>query len=97
MINSIKEQDLVELGFEQVNVSAEEAGDDKGFRYYDYAFSRNGLQLISNSDDELVDNGWVVEMFDQKDIVFKDKVTLTSFMELVRGAMIHPTEGDTRE
>ena len=93
----MKEQDLVELGFKEVNVTAEEAGDDKGFRYYEYEFSRNGLQLISNTDDELVDEGWVVEIFEYNDIVFKDKATLTSFMKLVRGSMIYPTEGDTRE
>ena len=32
------EGDLKEMGFEKVEVSAEEAGDELGFYYYDYKF-----------------------------------------------------------
>ena len=43
------EQELIQLEFKRVDVSPEEAGDEKGFHYFSYDFSDSrGLSLISN-------------------------------------------------
>lgn len=51
----MKEQDLVDLGF------TKEFGDN--FHYYTYDFAR-GFSLITQANDEVVDNKWVVEIFE---------------------------------
>ncbi len=51
----MKEQDLVDLGF------TKEFGDN--FYYYTYDLAR-GFGLITQASDEVVDNKWVVEVFE---------------------------------
>lgn len=54
----MKEQDLINLGFNK------EFGD--GFYYYVYDFAK-GFSLITNANDELINGGWVVEVFETSD------------------------------
>jgi hypothetical protein len=74
----MKEQDLIDLGFERVNVSPEEAGDENGFHYYTYDFSDSrGLSLISSNNDEAEkEKQWSVEIFDYDNILFTDATEL---------------------
>ena len=58
----MKEQDLVDLGFERTDVSEIESGGDP-FHYYTLDFAR-GLSLISQASDEVIDNEWFVEFFE---------------------------------
>ena len=82
----MKEQDLIDLGFERVNVSPEEAGDENGFHYYTYDFSDSrGLSLISNSNDEAEKAGqWVVEIFDYDNITFTDVEKVLEFINIIQ-------------
>ena len=82
----MKEQELIRLDFERVDVSPEEAGDENGFHYYTYDFSNNrGLSLISNSNDEAKeDEQWSVQIFDYDDISFADAERLLDFINIVK-------------
>lgn len=82
----MKEEELVQLGFERVNVPPEEAGDEKGFHYYTYDFSDSrGLSLISNSNDEAEKAGqWVVEIFDYDNITFTDVEKVLEFTTIIK-------------
>jgi hypothetical protein len=82
----MKEQDLIDLGFERVNVSPEEAGDENGFYYYTYDFSDSrGLSLISNSNDEAEKvEQWSVEIFDYDNILFTDKKMVLEFINIIK-------------
>ena len=55
------ERELEILRFNKIEVSAEESG-DKAFHYYMHTIVP-GLELISNSSDEITDDKWFVEFF----------------------------------
>lgn len=82
----MKEQDLIDLGFERVDVSPEETGDENGFHYYTYDFSDSrGLSLISNSNDEAEKvEQWSVEIFDYDNITFTDVEQLLEFISIIK-------------
>ena len=64
----MKEQDLIELGFKRTDVSAEESGDE-AFYYYDIDFGdQRGISFISPANNEVIDNKWFVEVFEDSSI-----------------------------
>jgi hypothetical protein len=78
----MKEQDLIDLGFERYDVSAEDSG-DVPFYYYTYDIT-DELCLISSDDGEAKKDGWSVEMFDYDGIKFtsiEDLKTLINVIE----------------
>jgi hypothetical protein len=76
----MKEQDLIDLGFKK------EFGDD--FYYYVYDFT-NGFSLITNANDELLDNKWYVEIFNTKDqIRFTNKQDVNDLILLINSNKI---------
>ena len=82
----MKEQDLIDLGFERIDVSAGESG-DKAFYYYTYDFT-DGFSLITNASDEktLVAGHyrWVVDVFNTDDAIrFVDRSELEQFINIV--------------
>lgn len=58
----MKEQDLIDLGFEKIKVYKEESGMDND--YYFYAHTQTGIEFFSNSNDEILSDDWFVSMFD---------------------------------
>ena len=82
----MKEQDLIELGFERTDVSAEESGGD-AFHYYTLDFSK-GFSLISNASDEktLVAGHyrWHVEVFEAPEINFVEKKDVERLIEIIK-------------
>lgn len=82
----MKEQELIRLDFERVDVSPEEAGDENGFHYYTYNLSDSrGLCLISSSNDEAEkEEQWSVQIFDYDDISFTDAERLLDFINIVK-------------
>jgi len=58
----MKEQDLIELGFDKVEVSANESGMDND--YYFYVHCETGIEFCSNSNDETFSDDWYVSMFE---------------------------------
>jgi hypothetical protein len=74
----MKEQDIIDLGFKKEfghNIFEE-------FYYYVYDFGR-GLSLISNANDEPVDNKWFVDVFEEDNIRFTTKEDLEIFINIV--------------
>lgn len=64
----MKEQDLIDLGFKRTDVSAEESGDE-AFYYYDIEFGdQKGISFISPANNEVIDNKWFVEEFEDDSI-----------------------------
>ena len=79
----MKEQDLIDLGFERVDVSAEESG-DKPFFYYVKDFGeKNVLSLISPPNDEVKDGEWYVGVFEDDSIRIDKLKDLEDFIEVV--------------
>ena len=79
----ITEQLLVDLGFERVDVSEEEAGGPP-FYYFTYDFTDRGvLSLISNASNEVEEDSWTIEVFEDAEINFNSK-TLTKFMNVMK-------------
>ena len=64
----MKEEDLISLGFNRTDVSAEESGDE-AFYYYDIEFGdQRGISLISPANTEVIDNKWFVELFEDNSL-----------------------------
>ena len=70
----MKEQDIIDLGF------TKEFGDN--FYYYTYDLAR-GIGLITQASDEVVDNKWVVEVFETSTIRFTDKESVEKLIKLI--------------
>ena len=75
----MKEQDIIDLGF------TKEFGDN--FYYYIYDFAR-GFSLITQASDEVVDNKWVVEVFETSTIRFTDKKPIKELIKIINKAKI---------
>jgi len=79
----MKEQDIIDLAFERVDVTAEESGNPKDFYYYIYHLDKT-LCLISSCNDEVKKDDWFVEFFEV------DGIRFTSYKQLAR--LIHLIE-----
>lgn len=82
----MKEQDLIDLGFERTDVSEVESGGD-AFHYYTLDFSK-GFSLISNANDEVVTvaghHRWYVEVFEVDQIRFVERKELEEFINIIK-------------
>ena len=83
----MKEQDFISLGFEKIEVSAEESG-DKPFHYYTLDFGASGFSLISNDNDDAKENGWFVEMFDYENIRFENYQDVSDLIRVINKGLI---------
>ena len=77
----MKEKEIVALGFEKVDISAEQSG-HQAFHYYTYDFGK-GFSLITNASDELVDGKWVVEVFEEPNIRFTTSSDIMALIDLI--------------
>ena len=76
----MKEQDIIDLGF------TKEFGDN--FYYYAYDLDLRGFSLITQASDEVVDNKWVVEVFETSTIRFTDKEHVEALIKIINKAKI---------
>ena len=83
----IKEDDLIQLGFERVDVSEQESV-DKPFHYYTYDIGNGVISLITQSNDEVKDNNWHVEVFDDTSIRFETIEDITKFIQVIEKNII---------
>ena len=84
MENLITEKDLIEFGFERIDVSAEESG-DKAFYYYTWELE--DFCLITNSDDEVVDGNWTVEIFDYQGFKFTTPEQVAGIINILEASL----------
>ena len=78
----MKEKELIALGFQRTDVTAEQSG-DKAFHYYTYDFGNGSFSLISNSSDELEDGKWYVEVFEDETIRFTNSTDVMALIDLI--------------
>ena len=71
----MNEQDLIDLGF------TKEYGDES-YYYYVLDFGR-GFSLITNCNDELIDEKWFAEVFEENSIRFTNKEDLNEFINII--------------
>ena len=76
------EEIFEKLGFERVEVSAEEAGDQRGFYYY--SIDIGDICLISNDDEDAQKNGWEAYMFDSRTMKVKGSGDLEDLVRIIR-------------
>ena len=75
----ITEELLLELGFYRVDVSNEDSGVEP-FYYFNFD-PVEGISLITNSNDEVEKDGWIVEFFDS-DLKINSAVTLRKLISV---------------
>jgi hypothetical protein len=83
----MKEEDLIQLGFKRVDVSEQESG-DKAFHYYTYDIGNGVISLITQSNDEVENNTWHVEVFDDTSIRFETIEDITKFIQVTEKNII---------
>ena len=83
----MKEEELIQLGFERVDVSEKESG-DKAFYYFTYDIGNGTISLIIQSNDEVKDNNWHVEVFDDTSIRFETIEDITKFIQVTEKNII---------
>ena len=81
----MREKDLIQLGFEKEDVTAEDVGTDNDFYYY--TLDIEDLCLITNASDEVVDDKWKVYIFDYNGFEFTDLLKLVKFIKALQSAV----------
>lgn len=82
-MKNITEKRLEKLGFQRVDVSKEEAGEDKGYYYYEYQpWDDNTLALISSESD--YEGEMHVEFFDHIDPKIFDYDILKQLVKVLK-------------
>ena len=76
----MKEQDLKDLRFEKVNVSEEQSGDNA---YYYYVYDIGYLSLMSDSNDNIENSEWAIQLFDYWDININKREDLAALIKIL--------------
>jgi len=79
----MKEKELVALGFDREDVTVEESGEENDWYYYEINFGDGHLGLISPSNEEVENDEWYVELFDENTIRFTDSSDVITFIDLI--------------
>jgi hypothetical protein len=79
----MKEQDLIDLGFEKFD---ETDGGDNDYYYYTLDIGNDYVPmcLISNASDEAKENNWTVSIFDYESIEFSNLEDVKNLIELLK-------------
>ena len=78
----MKENELVELGFEKVTPDPKDWEGEEWY-YYTYDFGNGSFSLITEGSNEIEDNKWYVEVFEDKSIRFTSKIELQQLIRLI--------------
>ena len=76
----MKEQDIIDLGFDKKFDYCYGGGGE--YHYYVYDFGRN-LSLISNANGETANDEWYVDIFEEDNVRFKNKKDLERLINLL--------------
>lgn len=80
----IFEQDLIDLEFEKVFVAKQESGLEEDYYYYCYEpFGPRSICLLSNGNDEVNVNKWIVDLFTEN-VYFDEIESLTEFVNAIK-------------
>ena len=78
----MKEQEIIDLGFEMQNETVENSGADTDWHYY--TIDIGDICLITNDSDEAVKDGWEVSIFDAPSCVFKATEDLEDLIKIIQ-------------
>jgi hypothetical protein len=76
----MRENELIEEGFEKIIVKAEESGNKNDYYYYSYTLNEQ-CSLTSNENDIAYGNNWIVRCF-EINLAIKDVEDLQLFISL---------------
>ena len=79
----MKEKELIALGFNRKDVTAEESGEENDWYYYEINFGNGHLGLITSSNDEVENDEWDVEIFGDNTIRFTDRSISSDVMAFI--------------
>jgi len=81
----MSEEDLIKLGFEK----QEDTFDPKHFYYYTLTIT-NGLEFITQADDEVINDEWIVEVFETEiPIIYRDSLELSIIIASLKKHLKH--------
>ena len=78
----MKEKELIALGFERTDVTAEESGYETDWYYYTLTLG-NHLCLITNDNTEVDKDKWYVEVFEDETIRFTNSSDVMALIDLI--------------
>jgi hypothetical protein len=81
-MSKIKAKDLLKLGFKREDNIPTTAMDNE-YHYYIYEIGKKGI-LISNSNDEKINGGYEVELYDIPEIKFTDLKQLKKLVKALK-------------
>jgi hypothetical protein len=81
-MRKITEQDLLELGFERKDQTAERTGSENDWHYYTLYIA--DVCLITNDNEDADINGWYVELFDKEGVKFKTNEDTAQLVRLLQ-------------
>ena len=79
----MKEKELIALGFERTDVTAEESGCESDWYYYTYGFGKGALNLISCDNAEAEKDGWYAEIFEDETIRFTNSSDMMALIDII--------------
>jgi hypothetical protein len=82
MQSNITEETLKAQGFEKGVVTAEESGYKNDYYYYNLDIG--DICLISNADDEAVNDGWIVSVFDSMTNRITNEQDLIALIDIIK-------------
>ena len=77
------EQDLIDAGFEKVQVSKEDSGDDEDYSYY-LLEATDGITLVSDSPAENNGDSWSVHSFELDKVFIIEADRLVHFLNALK-------------
>ena len=78
----MKEQEIIDLGFEMQNETVENSGADTDWHYY--TMDIGDICLITNASDEAAEHGWEVSIFDFPSCVIKGLGDLEDLIKIIK-------------
>lgn len=81
------EQQIIDLGFNRIDVPTEVSGDNP-YYFYEYVFGDTEFTLLSPADTDVINNQWYVEPFDYQGLIIYDYDLLVQFMETLH-SIVH--------
>lgn len=78
----MKEKELIELGFEKFTPDPED-WDGEEWYYYTYDFGNGSFSLITDGSNEIEDDKWYVEVFEDESIRFTSAIEVKQLIRLI--------------
>ena len=79
----MKEKELIALGFERTDVTAEESGYETDWYYYTLTLGSGRICLITNDNTEAEKDKWHAEIFEDETIRFTNSTDVMAFKDLI--------------